>query len=78
MTTNSHSNRLLYNRAIVNKLSELVEKHPDLRFCQLLVGVDIIKLKENSDGNTEIIDNFNEESEVTWNKMISNKLCFPN
>lgn len=34
--------RLLYNRAIINKLSELVEKHPYLRFGQLLVDSGIV------------------------------------
>lgn len=76
--TTSHSNRLLYNRAIINKLKDLVEQYPDLRFGQLLWNAGIIELDNNSDDNAEVLDNFNEESEVTWKKMTSNKFCFPN
>lgn len=36
-------NRLVYNRAIVNKLKELIELHPYLRFGQLLVDCDIVE-----------------------------------
>ena len=67
-----------YNRKILNKLFELVEKYPDLRFGQLLVNCDIIQYEKNvlTDGDREdilTIDPFNEESEITWNKMKNNK-----
>lgn len=72
-------NKLEYNRAIVNKLSELVEKHPYLRFGQLLVDCDIIRYEKEvlCDGQREnllTIDPFNEESEVTWERIKANKL----
>jgi len=68
-------NRLLYNRAIINKLSELVEKHPYLRFGQLLVDCGIITFTSS---NYYIIpvDPFYEESETTWKRMTENKICF--
>ena len=68
-------NRLLYNRAIVNKLSELIERYPHSRFGQLLVNCDIIELV--SDGTTVIaVDPFDEESKITWERMTKNKYCF--
>ena len=74
-------NRLLYNRAIINKLSELIEKHPYLRFGQLLSNCDIIKYEKSvlCDGQREdilTIDPFYEESEVTWKRMTKSKFCF--
>ena len=68
-------NRLLYNRAIINKLSELIEKYPDLRFGQILVNSDIIELQMVGDKLVGI-DPFNEESSTMWNRMINNKFCF--
>lgn len=73
----SLSNRLLYNRAIIDKLSELVQQNPHLRFTQLLWVTGIIESETDSDGNTKVVDNFYEESERTWNKMTSNPVCFP-
>lgn len=74
-------NRLMFNRAIVNKLSELVECYPDFRFGQLLVNCDIIQYEPSVlvDGQREdilTIDPFYEESEYIWERMIRNKLCF--
>ena len=70
-----------YNRKILNKLLELVEKYPDLRFGQLLVNCDIIQYKKNvlTDGDREdilTIDPFNEESEIIWRRMKDNKFAF--
>ena len=70
-----------YNRKILNKLLELVEKYPDLRFGQLLVNCDIIQYKKNvlTDGDREdilTIDPFNEESEIIWQRMKDNKFAF--
>ena len=74
-------NRLMFNRAIINKLSELVESYPDFRFGQLLVNCDIIQYKPSVlvDGQYEdilTIDPFYEESESVWERMTRNKLCF--
>ena len=70
--------RLLYNKAIINKLSELIDKFPEQRFGQLLVNSDIIQYEPNIsvDGQLEVIDPFYEESELTWKRMCNNQFCF--
>lgn len=65
--------RQKYNRKIISKLQELVEKHPDLRFGQILVNCDIIRQEPRAD-NILTIDPFDEESEITWKRMKNNKL----
>ena len=64
-------NRQEYNRKIISKLKELIESYPDLRFGQILVDYNIIDLvPDRLHGNALVaLDPFNEESEVTWNKM---------
>lgn len=62
-----------YNKKILTKLCELVEKHPELRFGQLLVDCDIIRQEPRAD-DILTIDPFNEESEITWDRMKNNKL----
>ena len=71
--------RLLYNKAIINKLSELIDKFPEQRFGQLLVNSDIIQYEPDIsvDGQREVIDPFYEESELTWKRMCNNQFCFP-
>ena len=71
-------NNYLYNNAIINKLSELVQKYPEQRFGQLLVNSDIIQYEPDIsvDGQREVIDPFYEESELTWKRMCNNKFCF--
>lgn len=74
-------NRQEYNRKILSKLNEIVEKHPYLRFGQILVDCDIIQYKKNvlTDGDREdilTVDPFNEESEITWERMKDNKFVF--
>ena len=73
--------RQKYNRLILERLSKLVEKHPDLRFGQILVDCEIIQYEKEvlCDGQREnllIIDPFYEESEVTWERMLNNKFAF--
>lgn len=70
--------RLLYNKAIIDKLSELIYKFPEQRFGQLLVNSDIIQYEPDIlvDGQREVIDPFYEESELTWKRMCNNKFCF--
>lgn len=70
-----------YNKLILETLSKLVEKHPYLRFGQILVNCDIIKYEPSvlCDGQREdilVIDPFNEESEITWKRMLLNKFAF--
>lgn len=69
--------RLLYNKAIIDKLSELVDKFPEQRFGQLLVNSDIIQYEPDEREDVLIIDPFYEESELTWERMCNNKFCFP-
>lgn len=70
--------RLLYNKAIIDKLSELIYKFPEQRFGQLLVNSDIIQYEPDIsvNGQREVIDPFYEESELTWKRMCNNKFCF--
>lgn len=71
--------RLLYNKAIIDKLSELIDKFPEQRFGQLLVNSDIIQYEPDIsvNGQREVIDPFYEESELTWKRMCNNQFCFP-
>ncbi len=55
---NKIENRQKYNEMIVAELSDIVFRYPSLRFCQIL---SILRC----DG-----DNFNEEPEDTYNKII--------
>lgn len=71
------NNRLVYNRAIVDKLSKLIEKYPDFRFGQLLVNTEIIQYCSDLNEQMFVKDPFNEESKITWNRMVNNKICFP-
>ena len=68
-------NRKLYNTAIVEKLRELVNKYPDLRFGQILANAEVIIYKNDYD-ETVPIDPFYEEPEVTWERMKNNKFVF--
>ena len=72
-------NNYLYNNAIINKLSELVQKFPEQRFGQLLVNSDIIQYEPDIsvNGQREVIDPFYEESELTWKRMCNNQFCCP-
>ena len=69
------TNRKLYNTAIVNKLVELVNKYPDLRFGQILANAEIIRYKNDYDEIVPI-DPFNEEPEIMWERMKNNKFVF--
>ena len=75
------NNRQKYNKLILETLSKLIEKHPDLRFGQILVDCDIIRYEKEvlCDGQREdilVIDPFNEESEITWKRMLLSKFAF--
>ena len=64
-----------YNKLILETLSKLVDKYPDLRFGQILANCDIIIYKNDYD-ETVPIDTFYEESEITWKRMLLNKFAF--
>jgi len=70
-------NRKLYNIVIVEKLKELVNKYPDLRFGQILVNSNIIELVPDYN-NTALValDPYYEEPEVTWERMKNNNFVF--
>ena len=64
-----------YNKLILETLSKLVDEHPYLRFGQILVDCGIIQYEKEvlCDGQREnllTVDPFNEESEVTWDRML--------
>ena len=67
--------RQKYNKLILETLSKLVDKYPDLRFSQILINAEVITYKNDYD---EIVveDPFNEESEITWKRMLLNKFAF--
>ena len=67
--------RQKYNKLILEILSKLVEKYPDLRFGQILVNAEIITYKNDYD---EMVprDPYYEEPEVTWERMKNNKFAF--
>lgn len=67
--------RQKYNKLILETLSKLVEKYPDLRFGQILANAEIITYKNDYD-ETVPIDPFYEESEITWKRMLLNKFAF--
>lgn len=58
--------RYLYNKAIIDKLSKIIEEQPYLRFGQILVNLDIV----HSVGEGYAIDPFYEEPEDMWNRII--------
>jgi len=70
-------NRKLYNIVIVEKLKELVNKYPDLRFGQILVNSNITELVPDYN-NTALValDPYYEEPEVTWERMKNNNFVF--
>lgn len=58
------------NQEILRSIEEMVNKHPDLRFGQILVNLGIIEYDRNTYDETLITkDPFNEESVVTLNRM---------
>ena len=67
--------RQKYNKLILETLSKLVDKYPDLRFGQILVNAEIITYKNDYD---EMVprDPYYEEPEVTWERMKNNKFAF--
>ena len=73
--------RQKYNKLILETLSKLVNKHPDLRFGQILVDCGIIQYEKEvlCDGQREnllTMDPFNEESKITWERMSNNRFAF--
>lgn len=73
--------RQKYNKLILERLSKLVNKYPDLRFGQILVNSEVIQLEEvllEGERQTVLkgIDPFYEEPKFTWERMKNNKFVF--
>ena len=56
------------NREIVKRITDVIEKHPEQRFIQILWGLDVI----SSDINGEILDRFYEEPWITLTRVENN------
>ena len=54
--------RSYYNGKILEALFDVLSKHPELRFCQLLTILDLDK------------DRFYEEPDKTYRKIIENRI----
>ena len=67
--------RQKYNKLILETLSKLINKYPDLRFGQILANAEVIIYKNDYD-ETVPIDPFYEEPEFTWERMKNNKFAF--
>ena len=67
--------RQKYNKLILEILSKLIEKYPDLRFGQILANAEVITYKNDYD-EMVVEDPFYEEPEVTWERMKNNKFAF--
>ena len=59
------------NREIIEILSDMVERYPDLRFGQILAITDAIQYKYGPGVNdgVKVVDPFNEESVDMWIRM---------
>ena len=64
--------RQKYNKLILETLSKLVDKYPDLRFGQILANAEVITYKNDYD-EMVVKDPFNEESKITWKRMLLSK-----
>lgn len=71
------NNRLVNNRAIIQKLAELVEKYPNQRFTQLLFNAAVTEPVMENGIMSHIESNYNEESFATWKRMTESPFCFP-
>lgn len=64
-------NRQEANREILKLLADMVEQYPDLRFGQILVNVDAVKLKPDTQFGVGyvMVDPFHEEPTETLSRM---------
>lgn len=63
-------NRQEYNRKILTRIQEEIEKHPDYRFHQILWMLGISSC-ENNDSIRLVADKFYEESKITYEGLIN-------
>lgn len=71
-----YEDRLKYNNLIIEQLKHLINKHPDLRFGQILINSGVINCTVNTQGIPVVDDPFYEESKNTWQRMLLNKFAF--
>lgn len=66
------------NREIIEILSDMVERYPDLRFGQILAITETIQYKHGPgiNDNVEAVDPFNEESVDMWIRMRDKMMQF--
>lgn len=67
--------RLEYNREIINKLSELIEKYPDWRFGQLLINVEIVKGTTDNNEQFFVLDPFYDESKDILDRLLKSRIA---
>lgn len=67
--------RLEYNREIINKLSELIEKYPDWRFGQLLINTEIVKGTTDNNGQFFVLDPFYDESKDILDRLLKSRIA---
>ena len=67
--------RQKYNKLILETLSKLIDKYPDLRFGQILANAEVITYKNDYD-EVVPVDPFYEESEIIWKRVLLNKFAF--
>ena len=63
-----------YNRKIISRLGELVEKYPNLRFHQLLFCCNLLHTTADSEGIVRMDDPFYVESETAWKQLKDSKI----
>lgn len=69
--------RQKYNKLILETLSKLIEKYPDLRFGQILCDSKILQYLDIGKYDKLVVkDPFYEESEITWKRILLNKFAF--
>ena len=70
--------RQKYNKLILERLSKLVDKYPNLRFGQILINTDVLKVVSDESGFPILIeDPYSEEPNITWDRMCINRFVFP-
>lgn len=62
--------RYTYNKAIIDKLSKIVDEHPYLRFGQILVVSNILTQEDEG----WVVDPFYEEPDKMWKRFKENNI----
>lgn len=62
-------NRQDANRKILEQISKIVEENPELRFCQILLLLDINKAIVTEQGESYYSDEFNTEPTILLERI---------